>query len=321
MPPVQRSPHRLLAATLLLALLPLSACGTTGPGGPGGPSGPAGTAAGPGSPGGSGAPEGPGGAGAAGGEVRSTAPGEAHRHAVPGPKGTVSPQGTGSAQGTTAPRGTASPAATAPRRGVPGPPAAPAEIPGLGPRTRAQIPPASLQAVVVRGHGRDVGTGTATLYERRPGAGWTAASAPWPAHNAVSGWTDHHVRADLRSPVGVFRLTDAGGLLPDPGTRLPYDEDRHFVAVGSGSLGEPLEGSFDHVVAINYNRVPGTTPLDKTRPLGEDRGGGIWIHVDHEGPTQGCVSLLRTHIRELLRWLDPAHQPVVVMGDVASLAR
>ncbi|WP_435846478.1 L,D-transpeptidase family protein [Streptomyces fradiae] len=310
MPPVQRSPHRLLAATLLLALLPLTACGTTGPGGPGGPAGPsAATAAGPGSPGGSGSAGGPDGGAAAGGEAPGTAPGEAHRHAVPGPKGTASPKGTGS------------PAAAAPRKGVPGPPAAPAEIPGIGPRTRAQIPLGSRQAVVVRGHGRDVATGTATLYERRPGAGWTAASDPWPAHNAVSGWTDHHVRGDLRSPVGVFRLTDAGGLLPDPGTRLPYDENRHFVAVGSGTLGEPLEGSFDHVVAIDYNRVPGTTPLDKTRPLGEDRGGGIWIHVDHEGPTQGCVSLLRTHIRELLRWLDPAYQPVVVMGDVASLAR
>ncbi|MEV2208231.1 arsenate reductase ArsC, partial [Streptomyces sp. NPDC047970] len=30
----------------------------------------------------------------------------------------------------------------------------------------------------------------------------------------------------------------------------------------------------------------GTTPLDAERPLGEERGGGVWIHVDHQGPTQ-----------------------------------
>ena len=49
-------------------------------------------------------------------------------------------------------------------------------------------------------------------------------------------------------------------------------------------------------------------------------GGGIWFHVDHGGPTHGCVSLSRPHMRALLRALDPALHPVVVMGDAASLA-
>ncbi|MDT9684276.1 L,D-transpeptidase family protein [Streptomyces sp. TRM76323] len=261
MPVLRRPRRRLLAATLLLALLPLSACAAGGDG-----------------------------AGAGGRD-----------------------RGPGAATATRSQEG------HAPPRAVPGPPAAPASIPGLGPATRAAIPHDSRQALVVQGHGRDVNTGTATLYERRPGTGWTAVSEPWPAHNGVRGWTDHHVQDDLRSPIGVFGLTDAGGLLPDPGAKLPYDQNADFTATGSGSLGEPLEGSFDYVVAINYNRVSGTTPLDLTRPLGEERGGGIWIHVDHDGPTQGCVSLGRAHMRELLRWLDPAHKPVVVMGDVQSL--
>ncbi|WP_175407853.1 hypothetical protein [Streptomyces sp. TRM64462] len=200
-------------------------------------------------------------------------------------------------------------------------PVAPAEIPGLGPATRAAIPQESRQAVVVRGENVDGNLSWATLYERHPRTGWRRASAAWPSHNAVKGWTHHHVQNDLRSPIGVFGLTDAGGLLPDPGTRLPYDQGPAFTARGTGSLGEPLEGSFDYVVAINYNRRPGTTPLDWTRPLGEHRGGGIWIHVDHDGPTQGCVSLQRPHMRELLLWLDPSKHPVVVMGDETSLAR
>jgi L,D-peptidoglycan transpeptidase YkuD (ErfK/YbiS/YcfS/YnhG family) len=73
------------------------------------------------------------------------------------------------------------------------------------------------------------------------------------------------------------------------------------------------------VIAINYNRQPGTTPLDWTRPLGAARGGGIWFHVDHGGPTHGCVSLAREHMKALLRALDPDRGPVVVMGDAASL--
>jgi hypothetical protein len=119
----------------------------------------------------------------------------------------------------------------------------------------------------------------------------------------------------------VFRLTDAGGLLPDPGTRLPYDRSSSFTIGGTGFEGKPLEGSFDYVVAINYNREPGTSPLDWTRPLGQEKGGGIWLHVDHEGPTHGCVSLREGHMRQLLRVLDPRLSPVVVMGDADSLSR
>lgn len=197
---------------------------------------------------------------------------------------------------------------------------APQQLPGLGPKTWAQVPSGTRQALVVTGRGKDFSTSRAVLY-RRTDAGWEAVGESWPAHNALRGWTDHHTAGDLRSPIGVFSLTDAGGRLPDPGTRLPYDHGPAFTLSGTGFEGEPLAGSFDYVVAVNYNRKQGTSPLDWTRPLGEKRGGGIWIHVDHGGPTQGCVSLPKEHMRALLRALDPDLNPVVVMGDRASLAR
>ncbi|MET7695432.1 L,D-transpeptidase family protein [Streptomyces sp. NPDC005483] len=196
--------------------------------------------------------------------------------------------------------------------------AAPQQIPGLGPKTWAKIPAGTRQAVVVTGRGRDSSASTVVLYERTA-AGWQAG-ASWPAHNALKGWSDHHLAGDLRSPVGVYTLTDAGGLLKDPGTKLPYDRGAGFTSPGTGFEGEPLAGSFDYVIAINYNRQPGTSPLDWTRPLGAGRGGGIWLHVDHGGPTHGCVSIAEKHMKVLLRTLDPELRPVVVMGDAKSLA-
>jgi L,D-peptidoglycan transpeptidase YkuD (ErfK/YbiS/YcfS/YnhG family) len=119
----------------------------------------------------------------------------------------------------------------------------------------------------------------------------------------------------------VFSLTDAGGRLPDPGTKLPYHQSQRFAIGGTGFEGEPLAGAFDYVVAINYNRVSGTSPLDGTRPDGVEQGGSIWLHVDHGGPTHGCVTLRKQDMKTLLRTLDPARHPVVVMGDAASLRR
>ncbi|MFK4104411.1 L,D-transpeptidase family protein [Streptomyces sp. NPDC019531] len=196
---------------------------------------------------------------------------------------------------------------------------APQQIPGLGPKTWAKVPTDARQAVVVTGKGRDSSDSAVVLYERTE-AGWQAGES-WPAHNALKGWTDHHMAGDLHSPIGVYTLTDAGGLLKNPGTKLTYDRSVSFTAPGTGFEGESLAGSFDYVIAINYNRQPGTSPLDWTRPMGDGRGGGIWLHVDHGGPTHGCVSIAEEHMKDLLLALDPDLHPVVVMGDAKSLRR
>jgi L,D-peptidoglycan transpeptidase YkuD (ErfK/YbiS/YcfS/YnhG family) len=197
--------------------------------------------------------------------------------------------------------------------------AIPAELPGLGPRTRAEIAPGTHQALVVTGRDRDSTDAEAVLYEKTA-EGWQAGTT-WTAQNGARGWTEHHVQGDRRSPIGVYGLTDAGGLLADPGTKLPYDRGRGYTIDRTDPSGQSLRGSFDYVVAVNYNRYPGRAPIDWGRPLGTNRGGGIWLHVEHTTPTQGCIALRREVMRELLRTLDPAKKPVVVMGPRADLAR
>lgn len=195
----------------------------------------------------------------------------------------------------------------------------PAQLPGLGPKTLSQIPARTRQVVLVTGAGKKSSSSKVVLWERVDG-GWRPG-AEWAAHNGYKGWTDEHYAGDLHSPIGVFGLTDAGGRLADPGTKLPYHRSGAFSISDTGFLGEPLAGSFDYVIAINYNRQPGTSPMNGAQPMGANRGGGIWIHVDHGGPTHACVSVSKTHMKQLLRALDPADHPVVVMGDAASLAR
>ncbi|GHI89094.1 L,D-transpeptidase family protein [Streptomyces xanthophaeus] len=186
---------------------------------------------------------------------------------------------------------------------------------GISEGTRARIPAESLQLVLVTGKAVDSSESTATLYTRpAAGADWVRV-ASWPARNGAKGWSTERTYGDLTSPQGVFALTDAGGLLsPPPGTRLPYDESSSFVATGRGVNGESLEGSFDYVVAIDFNRRPGRSPLDPAKPEGEDKGGNIWLHVDHDGPSQGCVGLPKAAMQKVLETLDPAAKPVIVMG-------
>jgi hypothetical protein len=140
---------------------------------------------------------------------------------------------------------------------------------------------------VVRGDGPEVTTAAVEPYER-DARGWRRTGS-WRGHIGARGWTDDHHEGDLRTPVGTFGLSDAGGRLPDPGSELPYHQSADFVPTGDGVFGDSLAGSFDYVVAIDVDRVRGRSPLDPAGPQGRERGGGICLHVDHDGrPTAAC---------------------------------
>ncbi|HZG03864.1 MAG TPA: L,D-transpeptidase family protein [Streptomyces sp.] len=189
-------------------------------------------------------------------------------------------------------------------------------IPGVGDRLHSRIPSASRQVVAVYGEDEDSADATVVLYTRH-GDTWKRERR-WPAHNGRRGWTPDHRENDRRSPVGVFTLSDAGGVLPDPGTKLPYTRSAAFAAPRHWK--RAYWHDFDYVIAIDYNRVRGTPPNDPTRPLGQEKGGSIWLHMDHGSGTSGCVSLSKAAMEHLLRTLDPALHPVIVMGDRKSLA-
>jgi L,D-peptidoglycan transpeptidase YkuD (ErfK/YbiS/YcfS/YnhG family) len=198
-------------------------------------------------------------------------------------------------------------------------PPAPRALP-LGARTLSTIAAPTSQVIVVEG-ARTTSSAAAVEFYERVGADWVRVAA-WQGHVGKRGWAARHVEGDLKTPVGTFALSDAGGRKPDPGSDLPYHRSTSFEPPPEQpGFGDSMADAFDYVIAVDYNRVPGRSPLDPARPLGTHRGGGIWLHVDHGGPTHGCVSLPQAGVRYLLLHLKVDSHPVVVMGDEAQLSR
>lgn len=191
----------------------------------------------------------------------------------------------------------------------------PTRVPDVGDRLQKQIPAESRQVVAVYGEGEDDADASVVLYTKS-GSIWKKTRS-WEGHNGKKGWTTDHREGDKRSPVGVFTLSDAGGVLADPGAKLPYSRSASFQAPHYWAKSHWHD--FDYVIAIDYNRVKGTSPIDPTRPEGQSKGGSIWLHMDHGSGTSACVSLSRSGMEYLLRTLDPAQHPVIVMGDKAAL--
>ncbi|MGH1553646.1 hypothetical protein ACRAWF_21650 [Streptomyces sp. L7] len=117
----------------------------------------------------------------------------------------------------------------------------PANSRAWGPGTPARIPAGTEQVVPVTGRGANFSVSTLALYERTDD-GWQQ-TASWAAHNALRGWSNHHMAGDLR-------LTDRC-LLAHRRGRTPQGP-RHQAVVRPG-----VEASSHPAPASRASRSPG----------------------------------------------------------------
>jgi L,D-peptidoglycan transpeptidase YkuD (ErfK/YbiS/YcfS/YnhG family) len=183
----------------------------------------------------------------------------------------------------------------------------------------AEVPHGSNEAVLVVSPSATSTYNTVTMWRRR-GMSWHEVGAAMGGRDGLHGWSSDRVEGDLESPIGVFGLTAAGGALPNPGTREPYEHDPADFYVTGTFLGHSISGIYDYVVPIDFNRKPGTPPTNPVEPDGAAEGGGIWLHVGNGTATAGCVTVSRSDMAAILRFLDPRQHPVIVMGPRSLLS-
>jgi Uncharacterized protein conserved in bacteria len=208
------------------------------------------------------------------------------------------------------------------------------------------------QVVVVTASSWSTSFATVRTY-RKDSTGWHAEFAPMSARIGSRGFAPIGKRRQNsgETPAGTFALLRAFGAAADPGTALPYrqfdrndwwpydprDPRTYNVAQFHGrspatrwrpSWAEHLwdfRDQYAYAVVLDYNLPAG---IDRSgsqrfasRTADTRAGGGIFLHVRAPRPTAGCVAVSRAAMRNILRWLDPAQHPVIVMAPTSAIGR
>lgn len=194
-------------------------------------------------------------------------------------------------------------------------------------RCSTVIPAASRQAVVVDRDG-DSPTGVGIrLYEREEN-GWRPVSMTIPAVAGVNGLAPMGAKreGDGRTPSGVFALERGFGYFPLK-TFIPYlvltpemiwvDDPRSplYNRLVDRKDGEGL--SFEEMRRSDHLYKYGLVIEYNTKPIVPGAGSAIFFHIwrDSATATTGCVAMEEADMVRLLTWLDPARQPVAVIGE------
>jgi D-alanyl-D-alanine dipeptidase len=210
--------------------------------------------------------------------------------------------------------------------------------------------PASRQLLVVTTPAWDSVSGTLQRYVRAGGgARWRAVGAPVPVVVGQSGlaWGDdalgrrrdpHKREGDGRAPAGRFPLGTAFGFAPASEmdrVRLPYRQladdtecvddtaSTHYnTVVGRGAVRAVDWASAERMRTIDLYRL-GVVVRYNAAPVRRGRGSCIFLHIWRAAgsPTSGCTAMPADDLETVVRWLDPARQPMLVQLPAAEYAR
>lgn len=219
--------------------------------------------------------------------------------------------------------------------------------------SRIDLPERVRQLVTVTNGGWSDTSATLRVWRKR-GDSWRLVRGPV---RTSLGWNGF-VRAAKRrqstgtTPAGSFTLPSVFGTRADPGSRLPYrrvdgndywpyeprdpatynilQPHKATTSRWRSDYAERLAGypyEYAYSIVLGFNLPKGVRWSDERgqyvarRTADTTRGGGIFLHVREKRRTAGCVSAPIKQVRWLVRWLDPALHPRIVMGPRAWVVR
>ena len=129
---------------------------------------------------------------------------------------------------------------------------------------------------------------------------------------------------DKCTPTGIYTVTEAFGINGNPGSGVPYREldgseywvdDVDSEYYNTMQFGEPngrwasaekltdFGGYYNYALVIDYNRWP----------VISGKSSAIFLHCDMGIYTYGCVAIPQNNLVNLLTWLNPSNNPVIIL--------
>ena len=140
---------------------------------------------------------------------------------------------------------------------------------------------------------------------------------------------DDKREGDGKSPSGVFPLGIAFGYDASVETKMPYRQatendfwvdDANSEDYNKWVKGEPNAASWEKMKREDDQYKYGVVIEYNMHPIVKGKGSAIFLHEWNDGDsTLGCVSISEEMILKILKWLDPAKKPLIVMGTESEL--
>ena len=207
------------------------------------------------------------------------------------------------------------------------------------------LPEACRQVILVVSDGWDQPKGTLRRWEKGDEGRWKSHGVEVPVslgrtglarghgvHGAIEGDFPDKIEGDGKAPAGIFRLGTAfgyGGEAPE-GCRYPWrqatandffvddirspDYNRWVHLEGGPEMAAERWQSFERMRREDELYRYGITVEHNTDPVVPGAGSAIFLHVwkGSGQPTSGCTAMAEVDLIDLLTWLRPEAEPLLI---------
>jgi L,D-peptidoglycan transpeptidase YkuD (ErfK/YbiS/YcfS/YnhG family) len=188
----------------------------------------------------------------------------------------------------------------------------------------------SKQILIVSNEQQQSNKATLVAFEKS-GKHWKVKFGPMDAWVGRNGFANSglKVEGDGKSPSGVFALGRLFGYEAKVNTKMPFtqttqedkwiddpespDYNRHVRGPTTAKSFENLllsSDAYKYCMVIEYN----------TNPVVKGKGSAIFFHLG-EGATAGCVAIKEDKMKPILKWMNPKHNPTLIMGNLTELKK
>ncbi|WP_010677649.1 SH3 domain-containing protein [Bacillus timonensis] len=182
------------------------------------------------------------------------------------------------------------------------------------------------QIILVTTNGYNTNRASIQAFEKNATGKWMSVLNTT-GYIGKNGFASNKKEGDGKSPVGKYSIGTAFGQKGNPGTKLPFRsitsddvwvDDPESPLYNSWQSRSATQGKwksaenmthrlYTYGFVINYNTQ--RTPY---------KGSAIFFHVG-SGYTLGCTATSEANIIKILKWLDPAKNPVIIQTPIQEL--
>lgn len=186
--------------------------------------------------------------------------------------------------------------------------------------------------------------GNVQVFEKK-NKSWLATQKPVRANLGYGGLVpgDKRKQGTGTTPTGTYAFTSAFGIKSDPGTKLSYIKvdnndawtynpkfpntynvfqtaNKNWSSYGNYvEILSSYKKQYNYVAILDFNLpngkiTEGANGVNRTdQSANTSQGGGIFLHVSNGTKTAGCIAIPERAMKEILEWLDPKKNPVIVI--------
>lgn len=184
------------------------------------------------------------------------------------------------------------------------------------------------QLILVTSNGYGTSSAKIQTFEKNSNGKWNQVMSV-NGHIGKNGFAASKKEGDGKTPVGKYSIGTGFGQNGNPGTKLSFKDitsddiwvdDSESKFYNTWQSKKNIAGQYKSAENMNHRLYTNGFVINYNTQGTPYKGSAIFFHVG-SGHTLGCVATPESNVKSIMKWIDPAKNPVIIQTPSQDLSK